>query len=82
MKKKEIFDRLTQICLPTFTILGFAFTSLKKPELGLIFNLAAQVFWLYSSYQAWKKADQVGIFVTTLAITAILIYGVINYWFL
>jgi hypothetical protein len=82
MKKQVIFDRVTQVCLPTFTILGFAFTSMKKPELGLIFNLMAQAFWLYSSWQAWKKANQIGIFLTTIAITLILLYGVINYWFL
>lgn len=78
----SLFDRFTQVFLPTFTILGFFFTSVKRPELGLIFNLSAQVFWLYASYQAWKKARQIGIFVTTLAITIITVYGVINYWFL
>lgn len=82
MKKIKLFNLATQVFLPLFTILGFFFTSIKKPELGLLFNLLAQVFWLYSSYQAWKKANQIGIFITTLAITAIVLYGVINYWVL
>ncbi|HSA84362.1 MAG TPA: hypothetical protein VLF20_05780 [Patescibacteria group bacterium] len=76
------FDRATQFFLPFFTILGFLLTSLKRPEFGLIFNLLAQIFWLYSAWQAWKKADQIGIFLTTLAICAITLYGVINYWLL
>ena len=79
---QPLFDKFTQIFLPTFTILGFLLTALKKPELGLLFNLAAQVFWLYSSWQAWKKAKQIGIFITTLVITIITTYGVINYWLL
>ena len=82
MDYKKIFNKVTQILLPTLTILGFYFTAIKKPELGLIFNLSAQVFWLYASWQAWKKAGQVGIFITTLIITVIVSYGVINYWFL
>jgi hypothetical protein len=76
-----LFDRLTQIFLPLLTILGFAFTAFKRPEIGLVFNLLAQIFWLYSAWQAWKKAKQIGIFLTTLAIGAITLYGVINYWF-
>lgn len=82
MKKIKLFNLLTQIFLPFFTILGFLFTALKNPELGLIFNLLAQVFWLYSSWQAWKKANQIGLFITTLVITVIILYGVINYWIL
>lgn len=81
-KENTLFNKLTQIFLPLLTISGFFFTSIKKPELGLIFNLSAQVFWLYASWKAWKEAKQIGIFVTTLAITAITLYGVINYWFL
>lgn len=81
-EKRKLFNKATQVLLPVLTILGFLFTALKKPQLGLVFNLSAQVFWLYSSWQAWKKAKQIGIFITTLIITVILLYGVINYWFL
>ena len=76
------FHKATQVFLPTFTILGFLLTSLKKPQFGLIFNLIAQIFWLYAAWQAWKKAHQIGILVTTFFITIIVVYGVINYWFL
>ncbi len=79
---EKYFNKATQVMLPTLTILGFALTSFKKPELGLISNLVAEIFWLYSSWRAWKKAGQLGIFITTIIVTAVLIYGVINYWFL
>jgi riboflavin transporter FmnP len=82
MTIKTLFDKATQILLPILTILGFLFTSLKNPELGLIFNLISQVFWLYSAWQSWKKAGQIGIFITSIIITLILLYGVINYWIL
>lgn len=81
-KKVNFFDQATQILLPIFTILGFLFISAKKPEIGLIFNLIAQIFWLYASYKAWKEAGQIGIFITTLILGAIVLYGVINYWFI
>jgi hypothetical protein len=74
------FNGFVQVGLIGFTGLGFLLTSLKRPQYGLIFNLAAQVFWLYSSYRAWREADQFGIFATTICITIILIYGVANYW--
>jgi hypothetical protein len=49
---------------------------------GLIFNLIAQIFWLYSSYKAWENANQIGMFITTIIMTLIILGGVINYWFL
>lgn len=80
--KNKIFDNLTQFLLPAFTIAGFAFTSIKRPELGLIFSFLSQVFWLYSGWQAWKKAGQIGIFITSLIITGVVAFGIINYWFI
>lgn len=77
---KHIFNKVTQICLPIFTILGFMFTSFKRPDIGLVFNLVSQVFWLYAGFVAWKKAKQIGIFITSLIISIFLLYGVINYW--
>lgn len=47
-----------QIGLTRFTIAGFFFTSMKMPEYGLIFNLIAQIFWIYSSWKAGKEAKQ------------------------
>jgi hypothetical protein len=69
-----------QIGLVVCTGLGFLLTSLKLPHYGVIANLIGQVFWVYSSYRAWREADQIGIFISTVIITLILIYGVTNYW--
>jgi hypothetical protein len=80
-QETTIFDKLTQVLLPTLTVLGFAFTAFKRPDLGLSFNLLAQVFWLYASWQAWKNAKQIGILISSIIITFLLIYGIINYWF-
>ncbi len=80
--KNKIFDNLTQFLLPAFSIAGFALVAVKKPELGLISSLVSQVFWLYSGWQAWKRAGQIGIFITSLIITAVVSYGIINYWFI
>lgn len=76
------FNTVAQICLTTFTVLGFVLTSLKLPQYGLIAALISQVFWLYCSYKAWREANQLGIFVTTVFIVITVICGVINYWFL
>jgi hypothetical protein len=74
------FNGIMQIGLVGFTGLGFLLTSLKRPQYGLIANLVSQLFWLYSAYRAWREADQVGIFITSICITIILVYGVANYW--
>ncbi len=79
-RKPDLFDRITQVMLPALTIVGFLLTSLKKPEYGLLFNLGSQVFWLYASWQAWRKAGQIGIFITTLIILSVVVFGVFNYW--
>jgi hypothetical protein len=71
---------LMQIGLVVCTGLGLLLTSLKLPHYGVISNLIGQVFWIYSSYRAWREADQIGIFISTVIITLILIYGVTNYW--
>ena len=76
------YQTIINIGLPLFTIAAVALTSLKMPEWGLLINLIAQVFWLYSSYYAWKKANQWGILVSTIVITFIVLGGVVNYWFL
>jgi hypothetical protein len=81
MTKNTWFDKATQLLLPSLTITGFLLTSLKRPDLGLLFNFTAQIFWLYSGWQAWKKAGQIGIFLTTIVLTLIVSFGIINYWF-
>ena len=82
MSYKDKFNTLAQICLPVLTVLGYALTSFKYPQYGLVVALASQVFWLYSSYRAWKEANQIGIFITTIIIILTLTYGVVNYWLL
>jgi len=82
MKKYLTFNNLAQVCIVSFTMFGFLLTALKLPQWGLASNLTAQPFWLYSSYKSWKNADQFGAFITTLIITVVLLFGVINYWFL
>lgn len=80
MKKHLTINNLVQICIVSFTLLGFLLTSLKLPAWGLVSNLMSQPFWLYSSYRSWKKADQLGAFITTVMMTLVLLFGVINYW--
>lgn len=75
------FDKITQFLLPALTITGFLLISLKKPQFGLVVSLFAQVFWVYSGWQSWRKASQIGVFVTVCVMTLVIIYGVINYWF-
>jgi hypothetical protein len=80
MKKYLTFNNFVQACLVTFTILGFLLTALKLPQYGLISNLISEIFWLYSAYKAWKQANQIGIFITTIIVTLVIISGIINYW--
>ena len=82
MNKYLTFNNVVQVAVVFFTILGFLLTSFKLPEWGLISNLASQPFWIYSAYKSWKNADQIGTFINTLIITLILIWGIVNYWFL
>jgi len=79
---QKTLNNLAQFGLMFFTLLGFLLTSLKLPEYGLLAALVSQIFWFYSSYKAWRQADQFGIFINTIFITLTIIYGVINYWFL
>ena len=89
MNKKNIkneieqdFDILTQFALPGFTILSYLLVAMKHPEFGLIMSLLAQPFWLYSSWKAYRQLGQSGMFFTSIVITIIVGWGVINYWFL
>jgi hypothetical protein len=79
---RKLLDTVMNTGLVVFTMLGFLLTSMKLPEYGLISNLVSEIFWVYSAYRSWKEANQIGILITTVMITGILIWGVINYWFL
>ena len=80
-QKNSVFNILMQVGLVGFTMLGFLLTALKMPQYGLVFNFISEFFWVYSSYRAWKEAKQIGIFITTVFITIILGFGIVNYWF-
>jgi len=79
MKKLNL---AVQIGLPVSTVAGFLLTSFKLPQYGVIVSLFSQIFWMYSAYKAWRKADQIGLFVNTIIVTAVFAFGVINYWFI
>lgn len=79
-RQGDLFNSLMQVGLVGLTGLAYLLTSLKLPQYGVIANLAAQVFWLYSAYHAWRRANQIGIFIATIVITLVLIGGVANYW--
>ncbi|MDD2891582.1 MAG: hypothetical protein PHQ95_01320 [Candidatus Gracilibacteria bacterium] len=82
MKKYFTFNNIMQVGLLVFTTAGFLLMSMKMPQYGLIVTLIAQIFWVYSSYKAWKQAGQIAIFINTIALTIIFGYGVLNYWIL
>ncbi len=79
-QSKKIFNILSQFLLPAFTLGGQLAIALKVPQLGLVLNLLAQPFWLYSSWQAFKQAGQVGMLVNTIVFTIITAFGIVNYW--
>ncbi len=80
MHNKTGFNAFVQVCLTFFTVLGFALTAFKLPQYGLIAALVSQIFWLYSSYKAWREANQIGIFITTIFIIITIVWGLLNYW--
>jgi hypothetical protein len=82
MRFEKIFDTVAQFALPVFTLGGLILISLKMPAWGLLANLMAQPFCLYSTYKGWKTAGQWGMFLNTLAYTAITTFGVVNYFIL
>ncbi len=82
MQKYFNFNNFIQFGLTVFTIMGILLTSLKLPQYGLIAVFISEFFWIYSSYKAWKEAGQIGIFITTVVYTLIVLFGMVNYWIL
>ncbi len=82
MKKEKIFDLVSQFAIPILTIGSQIVLSLKYPQWALWLNLFAQPFWLYSTWKSYKKVGQIGMFINTVAFTAITIVGLVNYWIL
>lgn len=79
---KNLFNMTAQIAIPTLTIFTQIAIALKYPQWGLIINMFAQPFWIYSTWKSYKEAGQIGMFVTTIVITVVLAFGILNYWFL
>lgn len=82
MKTEKTMNIITQFAIPVLTITTQIAIALKYPQYGLIINMIAQPFWIYSGWKAYKQAGQIGLFITTLIITVIIGLGIINYWFL
>lgn len=80
-KNQTLFDKITQIILPILTIGGYWLTANKMPKQGFIISTISQFFWMYTSFQAYKKAGQIGILITTIVMTAVNIFGIYNWWF-
>lgn len=76
----SLFNKTTQIALPVMTIAVQVAIALKLPQWGLIINMLAQPFWIYSAWKSYKQAGQIGLLVTTLVVTVIIGLGIINYW--
>lgn len=81
-KKEKLLNHVTQYAIPLFTLGGQAAIAIKYPQYGLILLLIAQPFWLYSAWRSYKHAGQSGMLITSVAMTLIATFGVINYWFL
>lgn len=79
---KIMFNTFAQIALPSLTIGAQIATSLRYPQFGLIINMVAQPFWLYSTWKAYKKAGQIRTLISVIIFTLITAFGIINYWFL
>ena len=82
MKNKKTLDLITQFAIPSLTIATQIAIAFKYPQWGLIINMLAQPFWIYSGWKAYKYAGQTGLFITTIIITLVIGYGIFNYWVL
>lgn len=75
-----LFNTLTQIAIPVLTVATQIAIAVKLPQWGLVINMLAQPFWIYSAWKAYKKAGQIGLFITTILVTIVIGLGIINYW--
>lgn len=76
-----MFNKITQVAMPVLTISAQIAVALKYPQWSLVINMAAQPFWLYSSWKSYKQAGQIGLFVSAILMTIIMAFGIFNYWF-
>jgi len=82
MENEKLFNLMSQFAMPGLTIMAQAAIALKFPEWGLIINMIAQPFWLYSGWKSYRQAGQIGFFIATIITTLIIGFGLVNYWFL
>jgi len=82
MEKEKVFNTITQFAIPIFTLGSQIVLSFKYPQWALLLNLLSQPFWLYSTWKSYKKVGQIGMFINTIAFTAITMVGLVNYWIL
>lgn len=83
MQKQQsstIFNSLTQIAIPILTISVQVAIAMKLPQWGLVINMIAQPFWIYSAWKAYKQAGQIGLLITTILVTLVIGFGLVNYW--
>jgi hypothetical protein len=78
----KLLDNFTQLAIPSLTIGAQFAVALKFPQWGLVINLMAQPFWIYSTWKSYKLAGQFGIFITTIIYSIVTALGVVNYWLL
>jgi len=81
-KNNHLFNTITQIAIPVLTVGTQIAIALKYPQWGLVINLISQPFWIYSSWKAYKKAGHVGLLITTVLVTVVILLGIINYFFM
>ncbi|MDP2708682.1 MAG: hypothetical protein Q8O93_01345 [bacterium] len=79
---EKFFNSVSQLAIPLLTIGGQIVYAFKFPQYGLLLNLAAQPFWIYSSWKAYRNAGQIGILITTVIFTIVTVAGLVNYWVL
>jgi len=79
-KKNGLMDKSTQVMIPILTIVAQLLIAFKYPGWGMIISMAAQPFWFYSSWKAYKEAGQSGLLITTSIMTFVFGYGILNYW--
>ena len=78
---KSLFNTITQVAIPVLTVGTQIAIALKYPQWGLVINLIAQPFWIYSAWKSYKKAGQIGLFITTVLVTIVISLGIVNYFF-
>lgn len=74
------FNTWVQYALPLCAIISWTCIAYKHAEYGLLFAFCAQALWLHVTYRGWKKAGQIGGFITTVFEISIISLGVFNYW--